>query len=163
MFSMDRDSRHDNGGFTLIELVVVMSIAGVLLSMGIFGFTSWRQTAQQQGSASELTSTLRTASVRAVSEGRAYCVNISGGTTYTLWRYTCGTGTAVAGPFKVQSTKVSLAATVTPPSTVCPAASSCLYFYPRGTAIPATVTVRSTARSKIYTVNVEGLTARVYM
>ena len=160
---------HESGtrqaGFTLVELLVVMSIAGVLASMGVFSFTNWRQTAQQQGSASELTSTLRTASVRAVSEGRAYCVNISGGTTYTLWRYTCGTGTAVAGPFSVQSTKVSLAATVTPPSPTpaCPAGSSCLYFYPRGTAIPATVTVSSTARSKIYTVNVEGLTARVYM
>ena len=158
-----RESSQD--GFTLIELVVVMSIASVLLGIGILGFTNWRQTAQQQGSASELTSTLRNASVRAVSEGRAYCVNISGVNTYTLWRYTCGTGTAVAGPFSVQSTKVSLAATVTPPSPApaCPAGSSCLYFYPRGTAIPATVTVSSTARSKIYTVNVEGLTARVYM
>ena len=85
-------------GFTLLELVVVMSIASVLMGIGIFGFTNWREMAQQQGSASELTSTLRTASVRAVSEGRAYCVTISGVNTYTLWRYTCGTGTAVAGP-----------------------------------------------------------------
>lgn len=165
MRGTNRGSRHSDGGFTLIELVVVMSMAGMLLALGIFGFTSWRQTAQQQGSASELTSTLRSASVRAVSEGRAYCVNISGGTTYTLWRYTCGTGTQVAGPFRVQSAAVSFTAAITTPSPspACPTASSCLYFYPRGTAIPATVTVSSTARSKIYTVNVEGLTARVYM
>lgn len=160
---------HESGtrqaGFTLLELVTVMAISSVLLGLGAFGFTSWRLTAQQQGSASELTSTLRNASVRAVSEGRTYCVAISTGTTYTLWRYTCGTGTQVAGPFRVQSNKVLLttAATLPSPAPACPAAQSCLYFYPRGTAIPATITVSSTARSKVYLVNVEGLTSRVYM
>jgi len=159
------ESDTKQAGFTLIELVVVMSIASVLLGLGVFGFTSWRLTAQQQGTASELTSTLRNASVRAVSEGRTYCVSISAGTSYVLWKYTCGTGTQVAGPFRVQSNKVLLTTTATLPSPApaCPEAQSCLYFYPRGTAIPATVTVTSTARSKVYRVNVEGLTSRVYM
>ena len=165
MWRLMRTRTSRDRGFTLIELVVVMSIAGVLLSMGVFGFTNWRQTAQQQGSASELTSTLRNAAVRAVSEGRTYCVNIADQRSYTVWRYTCGTGMRVAGPFRVQSDKVSFTTTATLPSPnpACPAGDSCLYFYPRGTAIPATVTVSSTARSKVYTVNVEGLTARVYM
>src|SRR3954451_17080876 len=100
-----------DAGFTLIELVVVMGIAGVLLAIGIFGFTNWRQTAQQQGSASQLVSTLRGASEQAISEGRTYCVDVSSGTSYSLWRYTCGTGAQVACPYSVQSSKVSLTTT----------------------------------------------------
>jgi type II secretory pathway pseudopilin PulG len=148
----------------LIELLVVMSIAGTLLAIGIFGFINWRATAQQQGSASQLVSTLRGASERSISEGRTYCVDVTTGKSYALWRYTCGTGTKVEGPYSVQSNKISLATTnILPAAATCPASHQCLYFYPRGTAIASTVTVTSTARSKVYTVHVEGLTARVWM
>lgn len=160
--------RPEDAGFTLIELVVVMAIAGVLSSIGIFGFSSWQRTAQQQGSAKELVSQLRNASERAISQGRTYCVDIDPtGRSYTLWQYACDTvaGTQVAGPHATQSPDVTLAATLTLPSPApaCPASNSCLYFYPRGTAIPATVSVHSSARSMVYTLHVEGLTARVYM
>lgn len=163
-------SRHASGsdsGYTLIELTVVMVIAGTLMAIGMFGFWNWRNTAQQQGSAGQLVSTLRTASERSISEGRTYCVDITGGKSYALWRYACSsaTGTKVSGTTTTQSGKVSLAATITVPSPApaCPSGDQCLYFYPRGTALPATISVSSTARSRIYTVHVEGLTARVWM
>ena len=153
-------------GFTLIELLVVMSIAGTLALISTFSFSNWRNTSQHQGSADELVSQLRNTSQRSISEGRTYCVDVaSGGRSYTLWRTACGaTGTQVAGPFTVQGPNVTLTAAVTPPTPapVCPATSTCLYFYPRGTAVPAVVTVASAVRSKTYTVRVEGLTARVY-
>lgn len=156
-------------GFTLIELTVVMSIMGLLVSLGSFGFTSWRNTAQQQGTADEVVSALRNAATRAVSEGRTYCVAVAAdGRSYTPWQYSCGTGTQVAAPKRVQGSSVTLAATVPTtgslptPTPACPAGNQCLYFYPRGTAIPAQVIVNSTARTKTYTVLVEGLTARVY-
>lgn len=160
-------------GFTMIELVVVMSIAGTLTSIGAFGFASWRDTAQQQGTADEVVGALRNASTRAIAEGRTYCVAIAAdGRSYTPWRYSCGgaTGSATGSAKKVQGPAVSLTTTVPFPSSValpsptptCPAGSKCLYFYPRGTAIPAQVVVSSSARSKTYTVRVEGLTARVY-
>ena len=158
-------AREAHDGFTMIELVVVMAIAGVLMGIGIFGFTNWQRTAQQQGSASQLVSTLRSASEQSVSEGRTYCVDISAGTSYTLWRYSClaGTGTQVAGPYTVQS-KVSFTTTNTLPSgATCPATDKCVYFYPRGTAVATTVAVQSAVRSRVYTVHVEGLTARVWM
>jgi prepilin-type N-terminal cleavage/methylation domain-containing protein len=162
-----RQARMTDAGFTLLELLVVMSVAGVLMAVGIFGFTNWRYTAQQQGSAGELVSTLRGASERAVSEGRTYCVDITGGTSFTVWKYSCGgaTGTKVQGPSRVQDAAVKLTATVTTPSPApsCPSGDSCLYFYPRGTAVPATVAVSSSRRSQVYTVHVEGLTARVWM
>ncbi len=161
MFAPRSDSER---GFTLIELMVVMSISSTLMAIGAFSFVHWRQTAQQQGSASQLVSTLRGASERSISEGRTYCVDVATNKSYTLWRYTCGTGSQVAGPFSVQSSKISLATTNTLPGTaVCPASHKCLYFYPRGTAVASSVAVTSTARSKVYTVHVEGLTARVWM
>jgi prepilin-type N-terminal cleavage/methylation domain-containing protein len=156
--------RSRDSGFTLIELLVTMSIASVLMSIGIYGFVNWQHTAQQQGSASALVSTLRTGSERAISEGRTYCVDVSGGTSYTLWRYSCdAAGTKVAGPYAVQS-KVSLATVNTlPTGAACPSGHKCVYFYPRGTAVPTTVTVSSSVRSRTYVVHVEGLTARVWM
>jgi len=154
-------------GFTMIELVVVMSIVSVLGAISSFGFTNWRNTSQHQGSAEELVSEFRNASVRAITEGRTFCVDVkAGGREYELWQYSCGgAGSSKQGAIqKVQGNDVSLAAVTTlAGSPACPATSRCVYFYPRGTASPATVTVRSSKRSKTYTVEVEGLTSRVYL
>jgi Tfp pilus assembly protein FimT len=144
-----------------------MSIASTLMAIGIFGFMNWQRTAQQQGTASQLVSSLRNASERSVSEGRTYCLDINAGTSYTLWRYSCtagGGGAQVEGTYKAQSTKISFATTNTlPGGATCSGGHQCIYFYPRGTAVATTVTVNSTVRSKVYTVHVEGLTARVWM
>ncbi|MDQ1643646.1 MAG: ral secretion pathway protein [Actinomycetota bacterium] len=159
-------NREPADGFTLIELLVVMSIASILMAIGIFGFVNWQRTAQQQGSASQLVSGLRNASERSVSEGRTYCLDIDAGTSYTLWRYSCvaPAGTQVEGQYKAQSATISFATTNTlPGGAACSAGHKCVYFYPRGTAVATTVTVNSTVRSKVYTVHVEGLTARVWM
>jgi len=158
----------DDAGVTMIELIVVMSIVGVLVSLASFGFWNWRQTSEHQGSAQQFVSQLRNVAVRAVSEGRTYCVDIDASKqSYSLWRYACdgSTGTQAGGPWATQSNRISLAAAVVAPTPApsCPSSHSCLYFYPRGTAIPATVTVSSSSRANTYTVHVEGLTARVWM
>lgn len=157
-----------DGGFTLVELMVVMVIAGVLMTIGVFSFANYQKVSQQRGTAREVVSLLRNASERAISEGRTYCVGIdAAGAALETWQYTCRTRTPSDKPLQTastQSTKVTLAATVTNPSPAppCPSSYSCVYFYPRGTATPTTVVVRSSARSKTYTVTVEGLTARVF-
>lgn len=168
---MTRDTARESG-FTMVELVVVMSIVGVLMAIATFGFTSYRNTSEQRGSAQEMLSALRSASEQAISEGRTYCVDLaagaSGNRTYSTWRKACtaaGGGTQVGGTKQTQSARVTFTSAVTSPSPApaCAAGHSCIYFYPRGTALPATVTVASSARSKTYTIRVEGLTARVYM
>lgn len=152
-----------------------MSILGVLLSVGAFGFTNWLTTSRHQGTSDQLLSELRNASTRAVSEGRTYCIEVAAdGRAYSLWRYSCSTAAPaagapvharVAGPQTTMSTDVTITAVVPLASTVaCPSGSTCVYFYPRGTATPGTLTVSSTKRpAKNYTINVEGLTARVYV
>lgn len=143
-----------------------MVIASTLVAIGALGISNWQRTAEQQGSAQQVVSQLRKAAERAVSEGRTYCVDFNGTRSYTLWRYSCSSsGTAVEGTRTTQSRRVSLTSAVTLPSPApaCPVGDQCAYFYPRGTATPATVQVASSARSKVYTVHVEGLTARVYM
>ena len=153
-------------GFTLIELIAVMAIGGTLASLGAFGFSSFQTGSEHRGSTAELVSTLRSASERSISEGRTHCVDLApDGRSYTTWRYACGpSGSQLGGARTTQSTAVTITATVSlpVPAPACPAAHSCLYFHPRGTATPATLTVASTKRSPTYTVRVEGLTARVY-
>lgn len=152
-------------GFSMIELLVVMSIASTLAAVGIFGFTSYQRTAEHKGTQQQLTSQFRNVAERSVSEGRIYCVSVaSGGAAYSIWRTGCGTGTLDRGPVRTQDSRVTIAATVTVPTPApsCPAGERCVYFYPRGTATPAQLVVSSSARSTTYTIRVEGLTARVY-
>jgi prepilin-type N-terminal cleavage/methylation domain-containing protein len=158
---------YDESGFTLVELMVVMVIAGALMAIGVFSFANYQQMSQQRGTAREAVSLLRNASERAISEGRTYCIDIAADDlSTTTWQRACGpSGTTVGDTTRTQSPNVTLDATVGSPSPApeCPASHQCIYFYPRGTATPATVVVRSSARpSKTYTVTVEGLTARVF-
>ena len=161
---MKRRTSHDSG-FTLIEMLLTLVIGSTLAAIGGAGVFHWQRTAEHQGTAQQVVSQLRKAAERSVSEGRTYCVDFTPTRSYSLWRYSCGaTGTAVDGVRTTQSFRVTLAPTVTLPSPApaCPVGDKCVYFYPRGTATPATILVNSSARSKVYTVHVEGLTARVY-
>lgn len=162
--SQERDARRDSG-FTMIELIVVMSIASTLMALAVFGFTNYQRASEHKGTQEQLTSQLRNLSQRAISEGRTYCVALaSDSMSYDIWRSSCGSGTRVQGPLRTRDSRVTLSATVTvaSPAPACPAGAKCIYFYPRGTATPAQLVVSSSARDTTYTIRVEGLTARVY-
>lgn len=168
---MRRRSAED--GFSLIELLVVMSIVGTLSVIGGLGAFGYQRAAEEKGSATEMLSQFRKASELAVSEGRTYCVAMTTNRRYQIFRYSCVPGTTSSGATAVayesvrrtQSSRVTYTATVTgtPAAGTCPSGASCVFFTARGTATPATITIVSSARSKTYTLHVEGLTSRVYL
>lgn len=151
-------------GFTLVELLVTMVVGSVLLAIGSAAVFGLRNTSEQSGSATQMLSQFRKVAELAQSEGRTYCIDLSGTRTYRAWRYACSGSTAVSyQPARTtQSSRVSFSSTGAS-TTNCPAGDRCVYFYPRGTATAVTITITSSARSKVYTLHVEGLTSRVYL
>lgn len=153
-------------GFTLIETLVAMSIAGILMATAVWGMHGYLVSSREQGTAADIRSSLRNASERALSEGKTYCVKFTS-TTWSTYQHDCTVAAdLVEGPISVDDPSITLSPSfvapttpVTNESTACPTTSSCAYFYPRGTALAGTVTV---ARSgKTYTITVERLTSRV--
>jgi type II secretion system protein H len=160
----------DSSGFTLVEMLVVMVIAGLIMSTAAWSFLSYQRAHEQNSTAMEVTSTMRNAAERSLSEGRTYCVYFNTTTqTYDTYRQDCTDTTKRVSRAKPDSSRVLLATPAFPaPSpaivnqvTPCPVAGRCAYFYPRGTALAGTVKVTRTGSAKAYTITVEGLTSRV--
>ena len=107
MSSQDRDS-----GFTMIELLVTISLLGIMMAIAVSGYTSWAKASNQSGRARELQSVMRQAQVRAVTEGRAICVSFRvAQNDYTVYRGACDSTTeTVLGPVASQSAEVRLSA-----------------------------------------------------
>jgi prepilin-type N-terminal cleavage/methylation domain-containing protein len=156
MASQNRDS-----GFSMIELLVTISLLVIMMAIAISGWTSWAKASNQSGRARELQSVMRQAQVRAVTEGRAICVSfrVPPQNDYTVYRGACGSTTeTVLGPVVSQSAEVRLSA---PTFTGTSGVSTGVTFNARGTAWPGSVQLTRAGSSKTYTLTVEGLTGRV--
>ncbi len=152
------ESRED--GFTLLELLVTMTILGIVLAIAVAPYKNYQRAQAHQNTARLVVASLRGAQVSAVAENATYRVTFAadGGSwqaarlSGTTWTDVGPAGTSadrtvsVADPSFRQSDG-SLGATV--------------YFYPRGSATKGSLVVVRAGRDKVYTVTVEGLTARV--
>lgn len=112
-------------GFTLVELLAVILLLSLMMTIAVIGFSNYNAAHEQSGTARSLQSALRQAQQRAVTEGRAMCVEFASG-SWTVWRTACGTasGEKVEGPTDAQSDLVHLASEN----------NETLTFTPRGTA-----------------------------
>ena len=154
-------------GFSVIELLVAMVLAGILMATAVVGMHAFLIANRQQGTADGLRSSLRSAAERSLAQGQTVCVKMTS-TTWTLYVHDCTVAAnKIDGPHTVDDPAITLAPNFPAPATPipnqttsCSPAGACAYFYPRGTALKGSVTVaRSGGRT--YTINVEGLTARV--
>ena len=148
-------------GFTLIEVLVVISLLGTMMTIAVSGWSSWAKASAHTGTAREMQTVMRQAHQRAVTEGRAICVWFDTTTnTYTLYRGSCevSTKTKIAGPYDTGASVVRLSS----PSFTSPSgASAGVTFHARGTAWPGEVRVARDGSSKVFVLKVEGLTGRV--
>ena len=159
--------RARDAGTTLLELVVTMSIASVLMSLGLYSARSYLIAHRESGTATDIRSALRNAGEQSLSEGRTYCVYFTS-TTWAVYKANCTiSGKKVTGPNAVQDPSITLSSVSFPApasplpnqTTACPAAGRCAYFYPRGTALAGSLVV--SRPGKTYQIDVEGLTGRV--
>jgi prepilin-type N-terminal cleavage/methylation domain-containing protein len=155
-------------GFTLVEVLGALLIFGILSGIGVTNLRSWTKAHEHSGTAAAIQSVLREAQQRAVTEGRASCVDFNvAAQTYAMYRGACNeTGRQLLqAPLRTSASYVRLASpsfvgrsTATPP---VPFTSTGVTFFPRGTAWPGSVQVTRTGASKVWTISVEGLTGRV--
>lgn len=149
------------GGFTLVELLVVIVLMSVSAGLAVGGFQSYARSAEHSGTRNDVVSALRSAHQRALAEAGVYCVRFAAdGKSWTTYRGTCAAGTVVKGPEDVGGKQVTLTdvSFLRPDGT---AGSPDVEFTARGTASKGSVKIVRSDSSKTYTVSVEGLTARV--
>ncbi|HVF05922.1 MAG TPA: type II secretion system protein [Frankiaceae bacterium] len=158
--------RRADSGFTLIETMYAMVLFGILVGISAGPYGAYRAKQEHKGATRELVAFLRRAQVRAVSEETTYRIDIAAdGRTARAFRFD-GASYAADHVIKTPSKRVRYAAADFVPSIVTgaagtPGSGTSVFFYARGSASKGTVTVVRDGTDVTYTIEVEGLTARV--
>jgi prepilin-type N-terminal cleavage/methylation domain-containing protein len=153
-----RRLRSTDDGFTLLEVMTTCLLLGLLLAIAAGPWRQYAAAKDHKGAQRQLVSVLRHAQVASVSEARTYRVDIStsnvkefagNGASWVLKRteHVPSANVTYSGGSFVDKDGVT--------------STTSVYFYPRGSASRGSVDVVRAGSSKIYSVSVEGLTARV--
>lgn len=158
-----RPLRHHDAGFTMVELLVSMLIAGVLMALAVPSYRHYQDAQDFVGGARNTVSVLRTAQGSAVAEETTYRVDFSvGGRSITTYRWNASLATPAFVKVKTTTLRGSSPTFTSPAFTKRSGGTSIsAYFYARGTASDGQVVIAKSGTSKRLTVSVEGLTGRV--
>lgn len=146
-------------GFTMVELLVSLSIVGVMSGLAVTGWSGYARASEHSGTRNDIVSALRAANQRALAEAKPYCVTFDAPAgTWSTRRLSC-TGDIVKGPEQVEGRQISLtdAGFVQPDGSTQPQ----VLFTPRGTGSKGSIKLNRVGSSKVYVISVEGLTGRV--
>jgi len=158
---VSRVSAPADAGYTVIEMVVTIALAGALMAMAVSGWQAWSQAQEHDGLVVRLQAEMRQAQQRAVTTGTSTCVLFDDAAdTWRTYLGACSSdtkqpvGSAVEAGARLHLTSPSFAqgAEATGPG---------LTFTPRGTATPGSVRVARDGSDRVVVVSVEGLTGRV--
>ena len=154
-----RKSDRRDQGFTMVELLVALSVLGVMTGLAVAGWSGYATANEHTGTRDNVVSALRAANQRALAEAKSYCVtfDVAAG-TWTTRRLTCA-GSIVKGPERTVGGSITLADAgfLQPDGTTQPQ----VLFTPRGTGSKGSIKINRSGSSKVYVVSVEGLTGRV--
>ena len=136
---------HSSSGFTLMELLVVISIAMILMGIAVPSFLSWLPTLRLSSAARQVATDLQLARMKAISQNTSFQVSFAS-TTYVLQKCSpsCASPTNDTGNI-VLPAGITVSASTTP------------QFLPRGTAnASATITVSNGGAQKLVCVKTVG-------
>jgi prepilin-type N-terminal cleavage/methylation domain-containing protein len=152
------ESRDD--GFTLIELLVTMVLFGIIIGIAVAPYRNYQLSQAHTGSMRKLVGVMRNLQVRAVAEDATYRISFAAdGKSWTTARLSgVSTWTTVATGKPTEKIVVVRNAQFRQSDGSLAAVA---IFYPRGSATKGSLEVGRTDRAKVYTVTLEGLTARV--
>ena len=148
-----------DSGFTLLEVMVTIALAGVLMAIAVGGWSSWAKANAHSGAAREIQSAMRQAQQQAVTEGTATCFLFDDAAdTYAVYRGPC----ADAGKQLVKGpVAISPHVDITSPEFGASGADAGTSFLGRGTGTAGKVRVTRPGSAKKYTLTVDELTGRV--
>ena len=147
--------RNGEQGFTLVELLVVISIMGILFTFGAFALTQYLRAQALTGSASQVVTDMRDAQVRAQSEVRTYRITFdTSNNTYTISRLV--TSPSTYEDLETKGLDRGVALTVAD----FMGDGEVAFFYPRGTSSAGTVILESMQLNQDREITLTALTAK---
>jgi len=143
-------------GFTLLEVMVVIMIVGVMATIAIPAFSSWRAKQAVRSATQTLLAQLKQARVLALSENRSISIEFCDGTVANAWVFDSSSPNKTCDPCvtaschenKYDYSQFSSNLSISPTTTRT--------FSSRGTSNSGTVTLTVGSASKAITINVIG-------